>query len=93
MMEQDEEIEARLARIAAATQGLRPRGDFGARVMRALEPEAQRLAFGGMLWSAGRRLVPIAALAAVAALVWAVRTDGVVEDALAASYDVTEVEW
>jgi hypothetical protein len=93
MTERDDEIDVRLARIGEATRGIRPPADFGARVMKALEPETQGIFVGGTLWTVGRRLVPIAALAAVAALVWAVRTDAAVEDALATSYDVTEVEW
>jgi hypothetical protein len=42
---------------------------------------------------AARRLVPVAALAAVLGVVWAVQSERAYDDAFAASYGDVETEW
>ena len=93
MKDQDENIDARLERLAHATEAVRPRPDFGARVARALEAEQR----GGLLLELGRparRILPALALAAAFSLVWAVESDQAFDDALSAYADETvELEW
>ena len=43
-------------------------------------------------WFSARRLLPVAALAAAMAVVWAVQVDGTVDDELATSYASMELE-
>jgi hypothetical protein len=89
----DEDIDARLERLARATDGIRPRPDFGARVARALEAERD----GAMvheLSRPARRVLPALALAAAVSLVWAVESDQAFDDALSAYPDeMVELEW
>jgi hypothetical protein len=91
--DQDENIDARLQRLAGATQGVRPRPDFGARVARSLDAEGT----GGVLVELGRparRILPALALAAAVSLVWAVESDQAFDDALSVYADETvELEW
>lgn len=93
MKKQDEDIDARLERLARATDEIRPRPDFGARVARALETEQK----GGLLINLGRparRILPALALAAAVSLVWAVESDQAFDDALSVYADETvELEW
>jgi hypothetical protein len=91
--EQDDDIDVRLKRLARATEGVRPRPDFGARVAQALEAEHG----GGLLLELGRparRILPALALAAAVSLVWAVQSDLAFDDALSTYADETvELEW
>jgi len=86
---EQEDLEQRLARIAGATDALRPSAGFGARVMAAID-HAPPPSFLETTWLSARRLLPVAALAAAMAVVWAVQVDGTVDDELATSYSSIE---
>jgi len=88
---EQEDLEQRLARIAGATNALRPSAGFGARVMAAIEQQAAP-SFLEVTWFSARRLLPVAALAAAMAVVWAVQVDGTVDDELATSFASMELE-
>ena len=90
MIEQ-EDIEQRLARLSGSTSALRPSAGFSARVMLAIEREAAP-SFLVTTWLSARRLLPVAAIAAAMAVVWAVQVDGTVDDELASSYAAMELE-
>jgi hypothetical protein len=84
---EQEDIEQRLARLSGATEGMRPSAGFSARVMLALEADAQAApSIFETAWFSARRLVPVAAIAAALAVVWAVQVDGTVDDSLATTY-------
>jgi hypothetical protein len=85
------EIEQRLLRLSQQTGALRPSAGFSARVMFAIEREA-RPNFFESTWSSALRLLPVAAVAAAMALIWAVQVDGSVDDALATSYAAMDLE-
>ena len=93
MKDRDENVDIRLERLARATDGVRPRPDFGARVARALEGEQR----DGVLVELGRparRILPALALAAAVSLVWAVESDRDFDEALSVYGDETvELEW
>ncbi len=78
-------MEARLARLGRATDDLRPSTGFSARVMSAIERE-QMPGILETLWVSSKRLLPIAAVAAACAVVWAVESQTTVDDALAVTY-------
>jgi hypothetical protein len=88
-----DDIDARLERLARATENVAPRADFAARVARALEREEP----GGVLLELGkpaRRILPALALAAAVSLVWAVETDRSLDDELSFYDDeAVELEW
>jgi len=91
--DQHEDVDARLERLARATEAIRPRPDFGARVARALEAEGRSEVFHELRRPA-RRVLPALALAAAVSLVWAVESDQAFDDALAAYPDeMVELEW
>ena len=90
MIEQ-EDIEQRLARLSGATQAVRPSAGFSARVMHAIDREAAP-SFLETTWFSARRLLPVAAIAAAMAVVWAVQVDGTVDDELASSYASMDLE-
>lgn len=89
--ERDETLDGRLARLGGATGGLRPRGGFNDRVMRAVH--ASRPGFFESVLRPARAMVPVALMAAALAMGWAVRTDHAADQALASSFDVVEMEW
>ena len=93
MKRDDGDIDDRLARLARATEEVRPGPDFGARLARKLEGERR----GGVLLELGRparRILPALALAAAVSLVWAVESDQALDDALSVYADETvELEW
>jgi hypothetical protein len=91
MIESGESLDQELERLARATDGVHPRGGFNQRVM--LRVLAEQPGLVDDLWSAARRLVPVAVLAAVLGLVWAVEGDRSVDDALALSDDTVELSW
>jgi len=91
MNHRETDIDERLARLADATRNVAPRPDFTARVMLAVQAEREPI-FVGLLARAARRFVPVAALAAAVAVVWAVRTDDSLDEVLA-TYDATELPW
>jgi hypothetical protein len=86
-----EDTEQRLARLSGATNALRPSAGFSARVMLAINREAAP-SFLETAWFSARRLLPVAAIAAGMAVVWAVQVDGTVDDELATSYASVELE-
>lgn len=85
-MNDQEDIEQRLARLSSATQGLRPSAGFSARVMLAIDGAAPAPGIFETAWFSARRLLPVAAVAAALAVVWAVQVDGTVDDELATTY-------
>jgi hypothetical protein len=88
---QQEDFEQRLARLSGATNALRPSAGFSARVMLAIDRDASP-SFLETTWFSARRLLPVAAIAAAMAVVWAVQVDGTVDDELATSYASLELE-
>ena len=89
-MSHEEGLDARLARLAAATEGVRPRADFSNLVMQRIGQEQL-----GTLYALGtpaRRFLPLSMLLAAVAMVWAVSVSGQVNEAMAASDD-TELSW
>jgi len=88
---EQEDIEQRLARLSAASDALRPSAGFSARVMFAINQQAAP-SFLETTWFSARRLLPVAAIAAAMAVVWAVQVDGAVDDELATSYAAVELE-
>ncbi len=86
-MTDPEDIDQRLARLAGETNALRPSVGFSARVMQAIESEAARApSFWENAWFSSRRFLPVAAIAAVLAVGWAVQVESSVDDELATSY-------
>ena len=90
MSHEHEDIDARLARLASATEAIRPRAGFSSRVMQRIDQEPA----GSLirLQLPARRFFPVGVLAAALALVWAVSVRGEVNEAMAASDD-TELSW
>lgn len=86
----DEDIDARLARLAAATEGVQARGGFSSRVMARIGEEELGTVFA--LRAPARRFLPLGMLAAALAMVWAVAVSNQVDEALASSDD-TELSW
>lgn len=89
-MSHEEDIDARLARLAGATQGITPSAGFSSRVMQRIaeEPASTLVALQKPAW----HFFPLGVLAAAIALFWAVSVDGEVSEAMAASDD-TELLW
>jgi hypothetical protein len=85
MSPREEDVEARLARLARETEALGPSVGFNAKVMAAIDRE-EPAGFIDALWTSSRRLLPIAAVAAALAVAWAAQSSGTVDDALAVSY-------
>ena len=90
-MSDQENIEQRLARLSSATNRLHPSAGFRARVMLDID-RAAAPSFLETTWFSARRLLPVAAIAAALAVVWAVQVDGTVDDELATSYASMELE-
>ena len=90
-MTDQEDIDQRLSRLSGATDALRPSAGFSARVMLAIGAEAAP-SFFETTWFSARRLLPVAAIAAALAVVWAVQVDSTVDDALATSYASMDLE-
>ncbi len=86
-----EEIDERLERLKKATEEVRPRADFAARVMSRVASEQS---FWFELPRVARVFVPVAALAAAAALAWGIATKDSVDGALTdIDDDGVEVSW
>jgi hypothetical protein len=89
-MSHEEDIDARLSRLAKATADVRPRGDFSHRVMARIGAEQ---AFSlTALRAPASRFLPFGMLAAALALIWAVSVNNEVNQAVASSDD-TELAW
>lgn len=89
-MSQEEDIDARLARLASATARVQPRADFSNRVMARVGDE-QAFALSELRAPASRFL-PFGMLAAALAMIWAVSVNDQVNEAVASSDDV-ELSW
>lgn len=89
-MTQEEDIDARLARLSAGTAALGPRPGFSNRVMQRIGQEQLGTLYA--LNTPARRFLPLGMLAAALAMVWAVSVSSQVNEALAASDD-TELSW
>ena len=89
-MSHDEDIDARLERLAAATSGVGPRVGFSARVMARIGEE--QLGTLLALRVPARRFLPFGMLAAALAMVWAVSVSSQVDEAMATGDD-TELAW
>ena len=89
-MSHDEEIDARLARLASGTEGLRARAGFSGRVMQRIGQEQLGTLYA--LNVPARRFLPLGMLAAALAMVWAVSVSSQVDEAMAAADD-TELSW
>jgi hypothetical protein len=89
-MTQEEDIDARLARLSAGTAALGPRPGFSNRVMQRIGQEQLGTLYA--LNTPARRFLPLGMLAAALAMVWAVSVRSQVNEALAASDD-TELSW
>jgi hypothetical protein len=89
-MSHDEDIDARLARLATGTAVLRPRAGFSNRVMQRIGQEQAGTLYA--LNTPARRFLPLGMLAAALAMVWAVSVSSQVDEAMAASDD-TELSW
>jgi hypothetical protein len=89
-----EDIDQRLARLGLRTEAVRPSAGFSARVMQSVVAEAAEAAPGLLesAWFSSRRLLPVAAIAAALAVVWAVQVERSVDDELATSYASVELE-
>ena len=84
-MSHEEDIDARLSRLAEATAQVRPRADFSGRVMQRIGAEPPSTLFA--LRKPASRFMPIGMLAAALAVVWAVSVNDQVNDAMASSDD------
>ncbi len=89
-MSHEQDIEARLSRLARATQGVHPRADFSNRVM--LRIGAEQAFSLTAIRTPASRFLPFGMLAAALALVWAVSVDNQINEAVASSDD-TELAW
>ena len=89
-MSHDEDIDARLARLAAATRQAGPRAGFSGRVMARIGEDQLGTLFALRL--PARRFLPFGMLAAALAMVWAVSVNNEVNEAMAAGDD-TELAW
>jgi hypothetical protein len=85
----DDDLDARLARLARATEAIQPSPGFSARVMDALPSETSWLA--GVSGSS-RRFLSLAAVLAVGAVAWAAHGETSMDDALAATYGAVDVD-
>lgn len=90
-MSEDHDIEALLARLAEATQGVRPRAGFSARVMQRIGAEEAATVL--QLRVPARRFLPVGMLVAALALVWAVSVNSQVDEAMALGDDTELAAW
>jgi len=89
-MSDETDIDARLARLAAATEGIGASPGFSSRVMARIGEEQLGTLFA--LRAPARRFLPLGMLAAAAAFVWAISVSSQVDEAMASSDD-TELVW
>ncbi len=96
MSDRPQDIDARLERLRTATEPVRPRADFAARVAGAVARDGT---LASRDWTfdlsrAARRLLPVAAMAAALGLVWAVQSARSADEALTASNTAElDAEW
>lgn len=89
-MSENDDMEARLARLAAATSGVTARPGFSQQVMARIGEEQLGTLYA--LRTPARRFLPLGMLAAAAAFVWAFSVSNQVDEAMASSDD-TELVW
>lgn len=89
----EETVDERLARLTRATADVRPRADFGARVVRAAQAGASTEGIWMQLPRMARWFVPAAAVMAAIGIGVAIGDADDVDDAFAVTYDQTEVDW
>ncbi|MFO0679475.1 MAG: hypothetical protein U0169_23315 [Polyangiaceae bacterium] len=88
-----DDIETKLAELGARTANLKPRAGFEAKVLAAIRSEAKPVPRNDLLRPA-RFVLPFAAALAAISVIWAVQSDGLVDDAYADFDDVSvELEW
>jgi hypothetical protein len=92
MPENDENLERELARLSAATEGLRPRAGFVDRVGRAIVP-ARAPGFGEGVARFGTAVLAIAALSAAFAVAMGFRGEQHTSEAFASAYWVEDLDW
>ena len=97
-MTDDRDLEARLARLAGATEGLEPRGDFEARVMQVIAVEQEGAVLSSVDWLSGIRstswlALTAAALIAMGAVAFAAQSQRVYDNQAALAYGAVEVGW
>jgi hypothetical protein len=92
MSELDEQIEARLARLAVATAEVRPRPGFDERVMAGVTATGQPEWWAGVV-RIGKIGLLAGALAAAAAAVLALGSEQATDRAYAVAYGTVEQEW
>lgn len=90
-MNANDDTDERLIRLGRATEGIAPRPGFSARVMGSLVAES-RSGWLDTVRVASRRVLPAAALAAVVALALAARSQASLDETLAASYGMVDVD-
>jgi hypothetical protein len=98
MSDRHEDADARLARLRDATDPVRPRPDFAARVAATIDRERESAKADWLtdLFLPARRLLPVAALAAAAAVLLATQSASVRRSpgvAVAASATELDTEW
>ena len=92
MTEPDENIDARLRRLAAATEQVRPLPGFEERVMARIATPGEPDWWTGVV-RIGRIGLFAATLAAAAAAVLALRSERATDQAYAVAYGTVEQEW
>ncbi len=92
MTDRDQDIEARLTRLARSTEAVVPSEWFTDRVMVAIDSKREP-EWNSTIVRMSRVALPVAALAASIALMWAVASEHTWEEALAVSSGQTELEW
>jgi hypothetical protein len=84
----DDDLDTRLARLARATEGIRPTPGFSARVMDALPGDSWLSGVG----VSSRRFLSLAALLAAVGVAWAAHGESSMDDALAGTYGAVDLD-
>ncbi len=90
------DIDEELARLTRSTDGIGPRPGFSMRVEDAISRSPDASSFRDWrddLRTPARRLIPMAALAALISLVFAARTASAFDEAVVDSIEETDVTW
>jgi hypothetical protein len=88
--EPQDNVDARLKELGTATDTIRARAGFADLVMNSIQREP---IWPSELLRSARRLLPVAALAAVLSLVWSKVSTDSANEVLAASDEIVEIEW
>jgi hypothetical protein len=92
MLDRDEDTDARLARLARATELVRPSAGFSARVKGTLARE-RTADFRPVVVRVGRLVLGIAALVAVGTTALAIAESRAARTSVAVAYGIEEPEW